>query len=317
MRKLNAMVLSSLCMLVAGAAFPSASCAQAKTKDPTYQDMIAAYQKGDKEMAYPLGASYASGLNGAPHSYKKANEWFSKAAANGNALAAVKLGDASFYGYGTAVSKPTALKWYNKAALLGDTEGQEKLGDMYSNADGTKQDYGMAVKWYQKAAEGGGGIACSKLGWLYLSGYGVKADNAAALKWYTKGYELGDYTAAVFISNIYWGGGKGVKKNLSKSTEWLVKGAVEGDPSAMRKLAKAYMAGEGIRRDNAEAYKWLTVVTQKGKDPAAESLMRDIERKLGAAELAKAKKQAAGLVAKYVDEKDRANKKYEKTHKGL
>ncbi|MDD5208755.1 MAG: tetratricopeptide repeat protein [Elusimicrobiales bacterium] len=303
------------CVLAAGA-FPPAAAAQVKTAGPEYLGQIQKYEKGERGVAFDVGLAFYHGISGAPLNYQKAQEWFAKAAGNGDIYAAVKLADMYISGQGIPISKAEALKWYRKAAEAGNPEAQEKLGDMYYSGEAGKRDHSEAAKWYRKASEQEltpGPFA--KLGRIYLIADGVKVDYPEALKCYLKADELGDKTAAGYIADIYKAD-IGVKKDLSKSYEWLVKGSLKGEPMAMNKLAEAYFSGEGVGRNYVEAYKWLAVVTAKVNNPSAELLLAQVTKKLSAGELASAKKQASALVNKYVTTNDREQKAYEKTLKG-
>ena len=48
-----------------------------------------------------------------------------------------------------------AVEWYRKAAEMGDASAQLNLGFCYDNGEGVEQDKKEAVKWYRKAAENG------------------------------------------------------------------------------------------------------------------------------------------------------------------
>ena len=312
----NCVFAGLFCYALAAGAVPPVARAQGKASGPEYLGQIQKYEKGDRAAAYDVGLAYYHGISGAPLNYRKAQEWFAKAAGNGDLYAAVKLADMYASGQGIPVNRPEALKWYAKAAGAGNPEAQEKLGDMYYSGEMGKRYYAEAAKWYRKASENElspGPFA--KLGRIYTLGDGVKVDYPEALKWYLKADELGDKTAAACIADIYRSG-MGMKKDPAKSYEWLLKGSLKGDAIAMRKLAEAYASGEGVNRNYAEAYKWLAVVTAKVNDASAEQLQAQVSKKLSVGELAGAKKQASALVNKYVTAKDRERKEYEKNLKG-
>ena len=48
-----------------------------------------------------------------------------------------------------------AIEWYEKAAIQGYASAQSNLGAMYQNGQGVKQDYLKAKEWFEKAAAQG------------------------------------------------------------------------------------------------------------------------------------------------------------------
>ena len=53
------------------------------------------------------------------------------------------------------VNYKKAIEWYEKAAEQGDAEAQYNLGVMYENGQGVDVNYKKAIEWYEKAAEQG------------------------------------------------------------------------------------------------------------------------------------------------------------------
>jgi TPR repeat protein len=50
------------------------------------------------------------------------------------------------------VNYKKAVEWYEKAAKQGHASAQYNLGAMYENGDGVDQNDSMAMRWYAKAA---------------------------------------------------------------------------------------------------------------------------------------------------------------------
>ena len=84
-----------------------------------------------------------------------------------------------------------AVEWWTKAAEQGDATAQYNLGVCYENGDGVEKDSQKAVKWYKKAAEQGHADAQCNLGVCYEKGDGVEKDLKQAVKWYEKAAEQG------------------------------------------------------------------------------------------------------------------------------
>lgn len=128
----------------------------------TYEEALAAYQRGDYATAY-------RGLR--IH------------AAQGNASAQIYLGFMYVTGTGIPQDRAEAAKWFRKAADQGNAIAQFNLGLMYNKGEGVSQDHAEAVKWYRKAADQGDADAQSYLGLMYYKGQGVPQDFVQAYLW--------------------------------------------------------------------------------------------------------------------------------------
>ena len=73
-----------------------------------------------------LGGLYARG-QGVPQDYQKAEEWYEKAAAAGDATAMANLGYLYDRGAGVPKEYAKAREWYEKAAAAGSTQAQQRL----------------------------------------------------------------------------------------------------------------------------------------------------------------------------------------------
>src|SRR5579863_10184237 len=79
-------------------------------------------------------------------------EW---AAARGNALAMMNLGEWYANGQGVSRNSAESAAWYRKAADTGNAFAMEKLADHYVTGDGVPQDGSVAASLYQKSADQG------------------------------------------------------------------------------------------------------------------------------------------------------------------
>jgi TPR repeat protein len=164
---------------------------------------------------------------------------YRKAAEQGNALAAAKLGDQYYLGWGVPVDDAEAVCWYRKAAELGNASAKLQLARIYSG--GVPEDLAEAVRWYRKAADQGIAEAQRKLGIMYSY--------------------MDTYTDRM-----------GVPEDDAEGVRWLRKAADQGDASAQFYLGKCYDYGKGIPKDYVQAYMWynLAAATEKSVDLAAE-----------------------------------------------
>ncbi len=124
--------------------------------------------------------------------YAEAMRWFRVAAAQGNALAQVGIGNL----YGMALGVPQdyaeALRWYRLAAAQGNAEAQDQIGFFYLSGWGVPQDSAQALNWFRKAADQGNEVAQRNIGMMFLQGMGVTADRAEAIRWFRLAAAKGD-----------------------------------------------------------------------------------------------------------------------------
>jgi len=111
--------------------------------------------------------------------YVEAAKWYHKAAEEGDASAAAKLG-LILAGAGAF---DRALPWCQTAATKGDREGMFCMGWLYQGGTGVEQDPVAARQLFERAASYGDLKSCLKLGQMYWDGEGVKADKVTAYKW--------------------------------------------------------------------------------------------------------------------------------------
>jgi TPR repeat protein len=100
----------------------------------TYEDGIAAYQRGDYELAMRLWRPLAE---------------------HGNAEAQCNLGFLYATGEGVSQNDAAAVSWYRNAAHQGHVDAQFNLAFMYASGRGTPQNVAAAAIWYRKAADQG------------------------------------------------------------------------------------------------------------------------------------------------------------------
>ncbi len=88
-----------------------------------------------------------------------------------------------------------AAEFFQKAAEQGNASAQYNLGVMYDNGQGVKKDYKKAIELYKKAAEQGNASAQSNLGVMYYYGRGVKKDKIKAYQLMMKAAKQGNVLA--------------------------------------------------------------------------------------------------------------------------
>ena len=71
----------------------------------------------------------------------------------GDAGAQYNLGVMYYDGLGVDVNFKKAIEWYEKAAEQGHAHAQNNLAHMSHNGQGVDVNYKKAIEWYEKAAE--------------------------------------------------------------------------------------------------------------------------------------------------------------------
>jgi len=99
------------------------------------------------------------------------------------------------------------------------------------------------------------------LGSAYLSGIGMPKHDARAEKWLTHAAEA-DHAEAQNLVGVHF-------SDDSLKVDWYKKAAQRGLPVAQFNLAYSY-EGEGIHKDQEEAYIWYSIAAANGYDKADE-----------------------------------------------
>ena len=129
--------------------------------DDEIDKVIKKAESGDATAQTSLGFMYSRD-DDSFQDYKKAFEWFEKAAMQGDAYG--QYGLAMLYDKGNGVPKDSekAAKWYKKAAVLfekaamqGDDKAQFMLGSMYNVGAGVPKDKVMAYAYINISASAG------------------------------------------------------------------------------------------------------------------------------------------------------------------
>lgn len=155
---------------------------------------------GLAEAQFYVGLMYDNG-DGVVQDYRKAIDWYTKAADQGFALAESNLG--VIYEIGGTVDRDLkkAEQLYLKAAEQGDASAQHNLAAMYyvGRGDDIPRNYEKALKWYKASADQGDAASQKDLGRMYEFGQVVDTDYAEAYKWYALSAEAGNEQAQSYL----------------------------------------------------------------------------------------------------------------------
>lgn len=154
-----------------------------------------------------------------------------------------------------------AQKWYLKAydltlprAKAGDNKAQQMLAHICLEGLDDTNRIAEGRTWRRKAANGGNIRAQVDLGRSLLEGDSAERNEEEAVKWLSAA-AVRRHTGAVGILQHFYSE-KGDYENAAK---WLQVRADCGERSAQSELAQWYAQGIGVKKDNVEAYKWLSL----------------------------------------------------------
>jgi TPR repeat protein len=83
--------------------------------------------------------------------------------------------------------------------------------------------------------------------------------------WYLKAAKQGNLSGELHLAALYRDGGKSFPRDMAQAAAWYRKAAEQGDASAQGTLGVLYSMGQGVPRNDVEAYYWLDLAaTVKG-----------------------------------------------------
>ncbi|MEM7777174.1 MAG: hypothetical protein AAF732_16345, partial [Pseudomonadota bacterium] len=155
----------------------------------------AAAAKGDPSAEFEIGTRYAEG-RGVSQDFKKAAEWYGRAAKRGFAIAEYRLATLYERGMGLPADVRIAKALYARAAAGGNIKAMHNLAVIVAGTEAGTRDYKSAAKWFSKAAAFGLADSQYNIGILYQNGLGVKRDLQQAYHWFALAAKSGDKEAA-------------------------------------------------------------------------------------------------------------------------
>ena len=123
--------------------------------------------------------------------------------------------------------------------------------------------------------------------------------NDEAIAYYRKAAAQGDAEGEFGLGSMY-AAGEGIKRDPAEARKWITRAAERGHATAINALAQAYMRGElGVdeaQRNGADALRWVRRAADSGHLPAMENLA--VAYRTGAYGIAVDLKRAEALDAK-------------------
>ena len=153
-----------------------------------------------------LARIYQFGRKGIRRDLKKAQMWYNLAAAKGSQEALKQLEiiyQSSKDGYIKAVNKDDDVAWLDKAVEQGNAEAALRLGEMALKGDRIPQDFSRAARLFTIAADAGIVQAQAELGVLYAEGKGVPQNQEKAISYLKEAAQQGYVEAQRVLAKLY------------------------------------------------------------------------------------------------------------------
>ncbi|EDV20294.1 uncharacterized protein TRIADDRAFT_32291, partial [Trichoplax adhaerens] len=237
------------------------------------EDLEELAAKGDPAGQHGLGYLHATGL-GFNSSQAKALVYYTFSALGGYTFGEMSLGYRYFNGIGVSKSCETALSYYKRVATKvaaaatsgGDAIHRIRLSE---EAEQGTAKIGLLdddiVQYYQFLAEKGDLQAQVALGQLYYQGgRGVKKDHLKALKYFKMATKATDGIGDAFLGKLYSEGSRNIKQSNRTALEYFRKSVDKKSPIGYCGLGDMYLHGKGLAKDYKKAFSLFSLSAQQG-----------------------------------------------------
>ena len=198
--------------------------------EPGPDRILSLARGGDPEAQFKLSEMYQSGDGRVPFDFAESTRWLIAAAEQGHTVAQEFLGEAYYEGDGVEQDFEQAAKWLRAAAKKGNPDAQFYLGRMYAREEADMEDDPDAERWIAVADS----VCYDAKSHLFASLQGLFEDGTLP------------------------------RPGEPESFHGLRRAAVAGQRAAQYVLGSAYLNGEGVERDEAEAAKWFRKAAMQG-----------------------------------------------------
>lgn len=204
----------------------------------------------------------------------KAVHYYTLSAVQGNAIAQFKLGNCYFNGTGIEKDMTKAVQYFQLSADQGQAVAQYNLGICFLNGYGTEEDKTKALQYFQLAATQGQVEAQFNLGICYLDGKGTEKDAPKALQYMQLAADQGYAAAQEVLASSFYYSGIEVEKDFMKAFHYLELSAKQNNAKAQYNLGTLYEQGEGVTRDERQAFAWYEKAANNGFEQAKIAMTR-------------------------------------------
>lgn len=163
----------------------------------------------------------------------------------------------------------------------------------YAGSGGIAQDFALAAHYFQRLSELGDVRAMTTLGLMYARGIGVPQSMSEAVKkWRLAASQPNPDAGAAYNLGVAYLKGEGIGADPAQAFSWMRRAAERGHVLAQSDLGVMYMEGNGTTRDDALGATWLVIAAERGDEGAQASLKHYADR-LTPEKLDEAHKRAA------------------------
>lgn len=200
-----------------------------------------AAEAGRPQAQISYGAFVSLGRGGLARDPAAGNEWYRKAAAQGEPVAQSNLCINSFHGSGAEKNQDEAFRLCTLAAAKDVPAALDMLGWMYQSGTGTAKDLNQAFRLYERAATLGHANGQNNAGYMYENGWGVARDYQQAMHWYRLAAAQGHAWAEWNLGRMHQDG-LGVAPDQATAVEHFRRAARAGHPQSQEKLRQLGLA---------------------------------------------------------------------------
>lgn len=108
-------------------------------------------------------------------------------------------------------------------------------------------------------AQQGDAAAQIAVGEAYAQATGRAQNCRTAADWYTKAAAQNNLAATLHLATLYRDGCASLQRDIAQAAHWYQKAAEQNDTEAQATLGLLYSIGQGVARDDREAYFWLAL----------------------------------------------------------
>lgn len=177
------------------------------------------------------------------------------------------------------------LRSLTAKAEKGDAAAQHALALRFRDGKDVAKDDAAAMMWAHRAADQGHVDAMDFVGFAYLRGAVVKRSTGIAFAYFSAAAPQ-SAQAAFNLGQCYFGA-QGTEQDIARALEWWKKAAAQGHGRAASCAAMAYLSGEGIAPDPAEARR-LAERAAELNDPSGLVVLGEMQFQAGELDAAKA-----------------------------
>ena len=193
-------------------------------------------------------------------------------------------------GMGCEQDANTALTLLESSAVHGNAEAYRRMGDIYVSGNIVERDVDKALECYKSAASLGMTNAYETMGDIFREGELIPRDVARAIELYDMGAKEGHSTAREKAEML-----KNERERLcevgiqlrastpEQSFRAFAISASMGYVPAYREMARAFLDGNGIKKNRQQAYLWLEKAVESGDNEALTEYAFCFSRGIGTA----------------------------------